>query len=103
MDVAVSVTAFSDQQGLFQTQHSFFTPYDSVAWNVFPRDLPPSWKNPLGTNSLGQDIFWKATVAIRNSILLGLVAALISRTIAILIGPYFLLTLKLFERGRKNE
>ena len=65
---------------------SFFSPHDSKAWNLFPRDLPPSWQNLLGTNSLGQDIFWKATVAIRNSFILGLVAALISRTIAIIIG-----------------
>ncbi|MGQ9631259.1 MAG: ABC transporter permease [bacterium] len=65
---------------------SFFSPYDSRAWNVFPRDLPPSLKNPLGTNSMGQDIFWGATEAIRNSIFLGLVAASISRAIAIVIG-----------------
>ncbi len=65
---------------------SFFSPHDPKAWNIFPRDLAPSWQNVLGTNSLGQDIFWKATFAIRNSIVLGLVAALISRTIAIIIG-----------------
>lgn len=65
---------------------SLFNPYEVKSWNVVPRDLPPSLENPLGTNSMGQDIFWKATVAIRNSFLLGLIAAAISRTIAISIG-----------------
>lgn len=65
---------------------SFFVPFDTRSWNVFPRDLPPSFENLLGTNSMGQDIFWKATEAIRNSIILGLVAALISRIIAITLG-----------------
>jgi peptide/nickel transport system permease protein len=45
-----------------------------------------SFQNLLGTNSMGQDIFWKASVAIRNSLILGLVAAAISRVIAIFIG-----------------
>jgi len=70
----------------FLTSLSFFAPCDVISWNTFPRNLPPSLENPLGTNSMGQDIFWKATHAIRNSILLGLVVALISRTIAIILG-----------------
>ena len=65
---------------------SFFIPHDPRSWNVYQRDLSPSLKNLLGTNSMGQDIFWKATLAIRNSLLLGLVAAAISRVIAIVIG-----------------
>lgn len=65
---------------------SFLIPHDPRSWNVYQRDLPPSWQNLLGTNSMGQDIFWKATLAIRNSLVLGLVAAAISRGIAILVG-----------------
>jgi peptide/nickel transport system permease protein len=65
---------------------SFFIPHDPRSWNVYPRDLPPSWQNLLGTNSMGQDVFWKATLAIRNSLLLGIIAASISRGIAIVIG-----------------
>jgi peptide/nickel transport system permease protein len=65
---------------------SFFNPYEDAAWNVFPRDLPPSGEHLLGTNSMGQDIFWKATTAVRNSLVLSLVAAIISRTIAVVIG-----------------
>ncbi|MCK4419356.1 ABC transporter permease [Candidatus Aerophobetes bacterium] len=71
---------------LFFAILSFFSPFDTRAWNVFPRDLPPSFENPLGTNSMGQDIFWRATEAIKNSIIMGLVAALVSRVIAITIG-----------------
>lgn len=65
---------------------SFFCPYNLKLWNVVPRDLPPSFKYPLGTNSLGQDVFWKATAAIRNSLAVALVAAGLSRVIAIIIG-----------------
>ena len=65
---------------------SFFIPHDPRSWNVYQRDLAPSLQNLLGTNSMGQDVFWKATLAIRNSLLLGLIAAAISRVIAIVIG-----------------
>lgn len=65
---------------------SLFSPYNMKAWNTVPRDMTSSWKYPLGTNSMGQDIFWQAMVAIKNSLLLGLIAALISRIIAIVLG-----------------
>ncbi len=65
---------------------SFFAPYEIRSWSVFERDLPPSLEHLLGTNSMGQDIFWKMTHAVRNSILLGLIAAAISRSIAITVG-----------------
>ncbi|NLW48441.1 MAG: ABC transporter permease [Firmicutes bacterium] len=65
---------------------SMFSPYNMKAWNTVPRDMTWSWKYPLGTNSMGQDLFWQAMVAIKNSLLLGLIAALISRIIAIILG-----------------
>jgi peptide/nickel transport system permease protein len=40
----------------------------------------------LGTTSLGQDTFWVLTTAIRNSLLLAICAAAISRTIALVVG-----------------
>ncbi|HSK88261.1 MAG TPA: ABC transporter permease, partial [Anaerolineales bacterium] len=40
----------------------------------------------LGTDSNGQDIFWQATFAIRNSLIISLIAGLVSRVIAILVG-----------------
>ncbi len=65
---------------------SFFSPYDPTEWRVVPQDLPPSSEYFLGTNSLGQDVFWVLTFAIRNSLLLAVVAAAISRVIALIVG-----------------
>ena len=61
-------------------------PYDLSIWNTVPRDRPPSIKYLLGTNSQGQDVFWYATAAIRNSLIIGIVAALLSRVIAVLVA-----------------
>lgn len=71
---------------LFLAILSFFSPYDPTKWNIFPRDLPPSFQNILGTNSKGQDVFWEATFAIRNSLIISVIAALFSRIIAIIVG-----------------
>ena len=65
---------------------SIFSPYDPTLWNVVPRDMKPSAKYLLGTDSNGQDIFWQATFAVRNSLIISLIAALVSRVIAILVG-----------------
>ena len=65
---------------------SFFSPYDPTEWNVAPRDMKPSADHILGTDSNGQDIFWQATFAVRNSLIISLISALVSRTIAILVG-----------------
>jgi peptide/nickel transport system permease protein len=65
---------------------SIFSPYDPTLWNVVPKDTKPSAKYLLGTDSNGQDIFWQATYAVRNSLIISLIAASISRVIAILVG-----------------
>ena len=65
---------------------SIFDPYDPTLWNVVPRDLKPSAKYLLGTDSNGQDIFWQATFAVRNSLIISLIAGLVSRVIAIIVG-----------------
>lgn len=65
---------------------SFFSPYDPTFWFAVPRDLPPSAEHLLGTDSNGQDIFWQATFAVRNSLIISLIAAIVSRVIAILVG-----------------
>ncbi|MCX7942232.1 MAG: ABC transporter permease [Dictyoglomaceae bacterium] len=71
---------------LFLAFLSFFCPHDPTRWNIFPRDLPPSFQHILGTNSKGQDVFWEATFAIRNSLIISVIAALFSRIIAIIVG-----------------
>lgn len=65
---------------------SVFSPYDPTIWFTSPRDLKPSWQHFLGTNSQGQDIFWQATFAIRNSLVVSLIAGIVSRVIAVVVG-----------------
>jgi peptide/nickel transport system permease protein len=65
---------------------SLFSPYDPTLWNVVPKDTKPSAEHLLGTDSNGQDIFWQATYAVRNSLIISLIAASVSRVIAILVG-----------------
>ncbi len=65
---------------------SVFSPYDPTFWFYAPRDLPASWTHFLGTNSKGQDIFWQATFAIRNSLIISVIAGVISRVIAVMVG-----------------
>jgi len=63
-----------------------FSPYDPTFWGVVPRDLKPSWTYLLGTNSKGQDVFWQAAFAVRNSLIISVIAGTVSRVIAVLIG-----------------
>ncbi|MBN2116454.1 MAG: ABC transporter permease [Anaerolineales bacterium] len=63
-----------------------FCPYDPTLTGVVPRDMKPSAEYWLGTDSKGQDVFWQATFAIRNSLIISVIAALISRVIAVLVG-----------------
>ena len=65
---------------------SIFSPYDPTLWYSVPKELKPSAKYLLGTDSNGQDIFWQATFAVRNSLIISLIAGLVSRVIAILVG-----------------
>jgi peptide/nickel transport system permease protein len=68
---------------IFLAVLSFFSPDDPTLWNTYPRDIGPSSTNLLGTDSRGIDIFWTATFAVRNSLTVAVVAALISRLIAV--------------------
>jgi len=65
---------------------SFNSPYDPSKTFEVPWDLPPSWEHPFGTTSRGQDLFWWLTFAVRNSLYLGIVTAIISRVISVLVG-----------------
>lgn len=65
---------------------SFFSPYDPTEWGVVPRDMRPSAEFWLGTDSNGQNIFWQATFAVRNSLTIALIAGIVSRIIAVTIG-----------------
>jgi peptide/nickel transport system permease protein len=65
---------------------SFVSPYDPLDRRVVPNNRPPSARFLLGTTSLGQDVFWLATFAIRNTLIIAGLAVLIGRSIAILLG-----------------
>lgn len=65
---------------------SIFSPFDPTLWGVVPKNLKPSADHILGTDSNGQDIFWQATFAVRNSLIIALISGLVSRMIAILVG-----------------
>ena len=65
---------------------SFFSPYDPTRWGQVPRDLRPSAQYWLGTDSNGQDIFWMATFAVRNSLIIAVIAGVVSRIIALIVG-----------------
>jgi peptide/nickel transport system permease protein len=66
---------------------SIFAKDDPTLWGIVPRDLEPSWPTyPLGTSSKGQDVFWQATWAVRNSLTIAVIAGVVSRVIAVLVG-----------------
>ena len=65
---------------------SFVAPYPPGDVYLVPPDLPPSSAHWLGTTSRGQDVFWQLTFAIRNTLSFGIMVALLSRVIALVIG-----------------
>lgn len=65
---------------------SFFSPYPPNDSFVVPPDVPPSAAYWMGTTSRGQDLFWLLTFSIRNTLLFGIVVAVLSRLLALLIG-----------------
>lgn len=65
---------------------SFFSPYAPDRMRVVPTNRPPGGEFLLGTSSTGQDVFWMLTFAIRNTLMVGGLAVLIGRTIAVPLG-----------------
>lgn len=65
---------------------SLVSPHSPNRTFMVPADMPPSLEHPFGTSSRGQDIFWWMSFAVRNSLLLGLVTAAVSRVIAVFVG-----------------
>src|SRR5690606_12976148 len=65
---------------------SFFSPYSPTdIYVVFP-DQPPSAEFWFGTNSRGQDMFWNLAFAFRNTLMFGVIVAVLSRIISITVG-----------------
>jgi peptide/nickel transport system permease protein len=64
----------------------WFAPSDPLEWYTTPRNQWPSLTYPFGTTSLGQDVFWLLTWALRNSLILGLIVAFFSTVIGVFLG-----------------
>jgi len=65
---------------------SFFSPYDETAIYVVIPDMPPSAEFWFGTTSRGQDVFWQIGASLRNTLIFGIIVAVISRLIALVVG-----------------
>lgn len=63
-----------------------FNSADPAEQGTYLKNLPVSTKHLLGTNALGQDIFWFLVVAIRNSLLLGVGVSLGITAISTFLG-----------------
>ena len=63
-----------------------FAPVDPSIQASYMRGLPPSGVHLLGTNALGQDIFWFLVFAVRNSLTLGILVAIGVTIIATAVG-----------------
>jgi peptide/nickel transport system permease protein len=61
-------------------------PDDPRSWNVLPRNLSPSREHLLGTTNLGQDTFFLLSLAIQNSLFIGLTVGFFATVIGVLAG-----------------
>ncbi len=64
----------------------FFTDVDPAQQGTYLKNLPISWKHPLGTNTQGQSIFWYLVFAVRNSLALGITVAICISFISTMVG-----------------
>jgi peptide/nickel transport system permease protein len=65
---------------------SWISPQPPNKTYLVPPDVAPSLAYPFGTNSRGQDLLWWMAFAVRNSLMLGVITAIVSRVIAIFVG-----------------
>ncbi|MEM1678183.1 MAG: ABC transporter permease [Ignisphaera sp.] len=68
---------------------SFSAPPQYIHWYSYPRNLPPTPTGIdliFGTTANGRSVFWIFTNAIKNSLVIGIVTALIAPHIGLLVG-----------------
>jgi peptide/nickel transport system permease protein len=63
-----------------------FVPVDPSQQSTYMKNMPLSGMHLLGTNSLGQDIFWLLVISIRNSLILGGIVAVGVTIISTVVG-----------------
>lgn len=61
-------------------------PEDAVASSFMNAKLPPSWRHPFGTDTLGRDLLMRTLKGMAVSMTVGLVASVISAVIAVFVG-----------------
>ena len=76
---------------------SFLTDYDPLAQSEYSFE-PPSWDHPLGTNHAGQDIWSQLVYGARTSLIVGLLVAVLSTVLAVLIGASAALIGGIYDR-----
>ena len=64
----------------------FFAPADPSLQATYLKNMPMSAEHLLGTNALGQDIFWFLVVAIRNSLTLGIMVGVGVSIVSTIVG-----------------
>ncbi len=63
-----------------------FVPVDPSIQSTYMRNLPMSGAHWLGTNALGQDIFWFLVFSVRNSLILGVLVGIGVTIISTVVG-----------------
>ncbi|MEM0445485.1 MAG: ABC transporter permease [Nitrososphaerota archaeon] len=63
-----------------------FSPFDPRRWYLVTPNRPPGLDYLLGTTTNGQDVFWLLTWSIRNSLIIGLVTAMVASHVGLLLG-----------------
>ena len=59
---------------------------EMMAANFKGKNQFPSLSHPFGTDWLGRDMFFRTVKGLRNSIVIGTIASLVSSVIAIIVG-----------------
>jgi peptide/nickel transport system permease protein len=83
LKIGVTITAFFLVCGFALP---LFSPSDPTVWNTLPNDLPPSAQHLFGTTDLGQDTFWFLVLAVRDSLIIGLIVATLATLIGVVVG-----------------
>ena len=63
-------------------------PYDVASIGLHPPDLPPSFANPLGTETLGRDVFDQLVHAVRQSLIIGFCTGLVGLVVGLMVGVF---------------